>query len=256
MKTATSFYILGLCFLIHPLLAQDLQGGKIIYEQVVDYQLEGAYDDPLWDNYIADLPKGGKSFHALYFTTMQSLYMEDLSRKEQPHQGLSKAIMKANYYKKPQAKINQVYYDFSKKEKVEQLTFMTRPFLVESTAETHNWKLNNQRKKIMGYVCMGADLEVEEATITAWFTPQIPISTGPGIYHSLPGTILGLEKEGQVFLLATSIELEVPKENLIDRLDKGQSFKSAAFEEVVQQKQEEFLKMRKAEENEVKKSKN
>ncbi|MEO0337627.1 MAG: GLPGLI family protein [Bacteroidota bacterium] len=258
MRLTIIHYILGISLLTNlpnVLLAQDLKGGKIIYEQVVDYELEGAYDEPIWEDYIANIPKSGKSFHMLSFTREHSFYAEDLSRKEKPHQELSKAIMKANYYKAPQAKINQIYYDFAKKEKIEQLTFMTRAFLVESATETHNWKLNNRRKKIMDYVCMGADLQLDGETLTAWFTPQIPISIGPSNYHGLPGVILGLEKEEQVFLLATSVQLEAPEGKLIEQLANGQPYKSAAFAEVVQQKQKEFLKMRETEKNEVKKSK-
>ena len=57
----SGFFIISLCHF--KLSAQNIQGGTITYEQVIDYQLEGAHDDPRWDNYIADLPKtGNKGF--------------------------------------------------------------------------------------------------------------------------------------------------------------------------------------------------
>ena len=31
---------------------------------------------------------------------------------------------------------------------------------------------------------------MKEITISAWYTPQIPVSAGPGNYHGLPGLIL------------------------------------------------------------------
>ena len=36
---------------------------RLGYEQIIDYKLEGAYDDPRWGSYIAELPKEGKTFH-------------------------------------------------------------------------------------------------------------------------------------------------------------------------------------------------
>ncbi len=86
------------------LIAQPITKGTITYEQIIDYQLEGVYDDPLWDSYIADLPKSGKSVHLLHFTVDQALYKEDLSQKQALSEHLQTAIDKANYAKTQNSK--------------------------------------------------------------------------------------------------------------------------------------------------------
>ncbi len=238
------------------LSAQDISGGIITYEQIIDYQLVGAYDDPRWDNYIADLPKKGKSVHQLSFTLSQSLYEEDQSKKEVASEQLKKAIMKANYYKAPKPKVKQTFTDLNKKELLEQVEFMTRSFLIEKGYESKAWKLTARKKKVLDYVCMGAELEVGNETLTAWFSPQIPVSIGPGNYHGLPGIILGLEKNDEVFLLATKVDLENPPEDLTSRVTKGRRLSQADFDQIVEEKTKEFKETRAAEKKAVSKSKN
>ena len=227
--------------------AQNLQGGKITYEQIVDYQLDDAYDEPIWKQYIEGLPREGKSIHVLYFTASESFYEEDLSKKEVMSEHLKTAVMKANYYKTPKPKVKQTYLHFQEKKHIQQISFLTRNFLVESALETKAWKLNGRRKKVMAYVCMGADLTIEDATITAWFSPELPFPTGPEAYNGLPGIILGLEKEDKVFLLATSIDLEVPTEDLTAKLNKGQTVRKEKFEQIVLEKTAEYKKNREIE---------
>ncbi|NRB46302.1 MAG: GLPGLI family protein [Saprospiraceae bacterium] len=238
------------------LVAQDVTGGVITYEQIIDYQLVGAYDDPLWDNYIADLPKKGKSVHQLSFTLHQALYEEDRSSKKVASEHLKTAIMKANYYKAPKPKVKQSFVDLNKKEQLEQVEFMTRSFLIKKGYAPKAWKLTTRKKKVLDYICMGAELEVGNETITAWFTPQIPIAIGPGTYHGLPGVILGLEKNDEVFLLATKVELEKPQEDLTSRLNKGRRLSQTEFDQIVEEKTREFKETRAAEKKAGSKSKN
>jgi GLPGLI family protein len=258
MRNSTFFFcFLALFFFSHStyLSAQEIRGGSISYEQIIDYQLEGAYDSPIWDSYIAELPKQGKVAHILTFTRVEALFEEDLSKKELRSEHLRTAMEKANYLRTPKPEVKQVYMDLETQKRIHQLEFMTRSFLVEYKLEALPWKLTNKQKKILDYVCMGAELVLGEETLTAWFTPQIPISVGPGAYYGLPGLILGLEKNEEVFLLATSVDLKVPQEDLSSRLNKGKKMSEKAFEKVVEEKTEEFKKDREAKKNAGKGSK-
>lgn len=244
-----------LCSGVSNLIGQELKGGKIIFEQIIDYKLEGVYDDPRWDSYIADLPKQGKSFHVLSFNTEQAIYEEDESQKEAISEHLMTALEKANYAKNPNPKVKKLYSDLSKQKSMKQLDFMTRTFLVEDDLGVKPWKLTAKKKKVMDYVCMGADIIEGEETITAWFTPEIPVSAGPAGYHGLPGMILGLEKNDEVFLLATGIELNMPKDDLASRLEKGQKMSQEKFDQVVEEKIKEYWEARKARDRSNAKSK-
>jgi GLPGLI family protein len=151
--------------------------------------------------------------------------------------------MKANYSKKPNAVVKKIFYNFEKNEHIEQKEFMTRFFLVESEIERKAWKLTNKKKKVLDYVCLGADLEIGDETITAWFTSEIPVSAGPGDYHGLPGLILGVEKNEEIFMLATSIDLTPPDESTLNQLYKGQKVSPEKFDQIVKEKMEEYQKM-------------
>ncbi len=130
---------------------------------------------------------------------------------------------------------------------------MTRTFIVASPTERLSWKLTAKKKKVLDYVCMGADLQIGKETITAWFTPKIPVSAGPYLYYGLPGMILGLEKNGEVFLLATDIDREATPEEDLMKLDKGQKLSPEKFEQVVEEKTKEYELAKKARDKDVKK---
>ena len=51
------------------------------------------------------------------------------------------------------------------------------------------------------------DAEVpREITVTAWYTPQIPINQGPGEYWGLPGLILEINADKTtIFVLKSSL---------------------------------------------------
>jgi GLPGLI family protein len=233
-------------------VAQEIKGGMISYEQIIDYQLEGAYNDPAWDSYIDGLPKQGKIVNNLYFTTKETLYEEDFNNKQANSSRLTNALKKVNF--RPKEKVQQVYIDLEKTKVIEQVEFMTRSFRVISDKNILSWKLTPKKKKVLDYVCMGAELDVDGETLTAWFTPEIPISAGPAKYHGLPGMILGLEKNGAVFLLATAVNLTPPEERLSERLEKGQEFKRKDFNEIKTEKIEEFWQSQKSQK--AKKGKN
>ncbi len=230
----------------NPLFAQETIGGKVSYEQIINYNLEGVFDDPRWDAYIADLPKTGKSYHTLYFSSQEAMYEEDPSKNKPMSRELRGAIMKANYSKKPQAVVKKIYYDFEANERVEQREFMTRNFLVSTELEQKKWRLTSNKKKVQDYVCLGAEIKVGTEIITAWFTSEIPVAAGPDNYFGLPGLILGLEKNGEVFLLATSIDLTPPEKSDLNTLDKGQKLSLEKFEKIAAEKIEEYQKMMEA----------
>ncbi len=237
--SAMLFLMLGS---LNYLAAQDIKEGKVTYEQITNYQLEGAFDDPRWDAYIAELPKTGKSFHILSFTMDQALYEVDLSQEPALSPQLRGALMKANYSKDPKPEVAKIFYDFGKKERIEQTEFMTRFFLVETPLEQKAWKITNRKKKVLDYVCLGAELQVGDETITAWFTSEIPVSAGPEHYYGLPGLILGVEKNEEVFILATSVDFSPLEKNMLNSLEKAQKVSPEKFDKIVEQKTEEYQK--------------
>lgn len=90
------------------------------------------------------------------------------------------------------------------------------------------WHLTQEIKKIGKYTCYKATSEKEVENrrgkhlkkITAWYTPELPISYGPKNYSGLPGLILELE-EGELLYRASKINLSPKKNTQIKEPTKG-----------------------------------
>lgn len=73
-------------------------------------------------------------------------------------------------------------------------------YRVKSSFSDYDWKISSESKKIAGYLCYKALLQIPKGdrmiTIEAWFTPSVPYGYGPIEYGGLPGLILELNKLG------------------------------------------------------------
>ena len=63
----------------------------------------------------------------------------------------------------------------------------------------HNWKLIKQDTIMNGYVCKKATLNYAGRDWSAWYNPDIPITVGPYKFHGLPGLVMMLKDNENVF---------------------------------------------------------
>lgn len=63
----------------------------------------------------------------------------------------------------------------------------------EDTIQRQNWQLEENRQVIAGLICQKAICRFRGRNYTAWFTAQIPLSTGPWKFGGLPGLILKVQ---------------------------------------------------------------
>jgi GLPGLI family protein len=118
---------------------------------------------------------------------------------------------------------------------------MGKEFLVKDILEPAEWELTGESKKIGDYTAQKAiyskiidsqrfstgmtEMENVKDTIniTAWFTPEIPVSHGPENYFGLPGLILEVQNQGRVLICerielnpsANPVKIEKPKRGKI-----------------------------------------
>lgn len=59
--------------------------------------------------------------------------------------------------------------------------------------EPIEWQLTSQTKEVCGYLCSSAETSYGGRVWRVWFTPEIPISSGPWLLSGLPGLILMAE---------------------------------------------------------------
>jgi len=140
-------------------------------------------------------------------------------------------------------------------------------FLIKDKLEKVDWKLESETKNIGEYACFKAtttrerekrvggisinkekDLNAEEEkkapemetiTITAWYTPQIPVSTGPGNYHGLPGLILEVN-DGSETVICSKIVINPQDEVDITEPKKGKVVTQVEFDEIMEKKMKEM----------------
>jgi len=128
---------------------------------------------------------------------------------------------------------------------VEARTLLGRPFLIADEQPSFAWKLSGEQAEYLGYVVQKATAERNGSEIEAWFTPQIPVAGGPGIYGGLPGMILVVSvDEGQTQYNATQVSLAPIEEGVIVVPSEGESMSREAYDELVEEKLDELRRTR------------
>ncbi|WP_310555921.1 GLPGLI family protein [Flavobacterium sp.] len=160
--------------------------------------------------------------------------------------------------------------------------FMGKEFLVKDSLPTLKWKMESETREIGGYMCMKATAvrpasktdfrnfrpkkqeekkegekaetkdkktnfmdEVEmpkDITVTAWYSPEIPVNQGPENYWGLPGLILEVN-DGKTTILCSKIILNAKEKVEIKAPTKGSVISQKDYDETVIKKMEEFREM-------------
>ena len=89
-----------------------------------------------------------------------------------------------------------------------------------------------------------AEPEMEEITITAWYTPEIPVSAGPRNYHGLPGLILEVDDGRGGTLMCSKVVLNPEKSIEIKEPKKGQKINQEKYDAIMEKKMEEMRERR------------
>jgi len=214
--------------------AQENNTGTIVYEQVVKLEIKLEGDAA---QFADMLPKERKSEKVLYFNSEASLYEnKDVTEDET----MSMSSGEGNVMIKMKEPENKVYTDLKEKKQLEQREFMTRLFLIEDEV-SQEWKITGNQKMILDFPCQEAVTEIDSVKTTAWFTPVIPVSTGPASYGGLPGAILSVETDnGKRTILATSVEFSEIGEYVLVQPKKGKKVTRDEFDQIVEEKMEEM----------------
>lgn len=68
-----------------------------------------------------------------------------------------------------------------------------RRMLVQDSLINIEWRITDERREIAGFDCRKAVGRLYDSLyVVAFYTDEIPVSSGPEVYHGLPGLILGL----------------------------------------------------------------
>mgnify|MGYP001163826649 FL=1 len=159
--------------------------------------------------------------------------------------------------------IGKLYKNTQEKVTVNETEMMGKFFLITDPIENKKWKMTGESKKIGQYTCYKAtyekevtervfsfgsqnqnqnNMETKTVEVVAWFTPEIPVSTGPSWYQGLPGLILEVNDD-KTTILCTKIVLNPDEKSKIKRPKKGKIISNSDFVVLQDQKRQEAREM-------------
>lgn len=205
-------------------------------EGTVKYKQTTYFDN---ENLPADAPKSMEIAMRLKFSKASSLYEKDpdVVEVENPEDNTPRM------FRRMRNQGARTYYkNLSEGKVLEQISFFGKDFLVTDTVSNIKWKVSaGEQKIIQGYTCMKATYKDSLTNLVAFFTPQIPVSTGPEKYGKLPGLILEIQS-AKMHIIATEINktaLEAP----IEAPSKGEKMTQEAFKKLRDEKMKEQREM-------------
>ena len=82
--------------------------------------------------------------------------------------------------------------------------------------------------------------EMEERTVSAWYTPQIPVNNGPAMYQGLPGLILEVH-DGKLTIICSKIVLNPEDKVEIEEPTKGKEVNQKEYDVIMEKKAKEMM---------------
>ncbi len=181
--------------------------------------------------------------YVLKFNKNHSLFTEDIKLSLLPTRpmrtggGMNLINNPGNFYK-----------DLIAKRYVNQKDLFGKKFIIQDELKTINWQKTDEVKTIGKYVCFKAtaqiantnkydddDNQAETITVVVWYTLDIPVSQGPGMYWGLPGLILEVQSEDVVYL-CSKIELSKIDDIVITAPKAGKKITNQKFDKLFAQK--------------------
>ncbi|MEZ7497055.1 GLPGLI family protein [Leeuwenhoekiella aequorea] len=245
------------------LSAQKFDGGIATYQSKTSFDMEGFGGREISEQQKKQFAERIKSrlekTFTLTFTKDESIY-EEVEKLETPGAGGGGGMRFGGGFSQ-----GGVYKNVAENVYARENDLMGKNFLVKDTLSKLDWKLEKESKMIGQYAAFKATAirktdpnpweamrprrggrEEEEKTqepteelITAWYTPQIPVSQGPDEFWGLPGLVLEVTA-GRTVILCNKIVIN-PKEGIeIDVPKKGDKVSRLEYEKIVAEKTKEM----------------
>ncbi|RNC84214.1 MAG: GLPGLI family protein [Winogradskyella sp.] len=264
MITVIRVIVLGIALVITNAYAQDFQGVAVYKtSRAFDIKLDSTQVNSEMHKQMQEmLRKQFQKTFKLSFNKEASVYKEDETLA--PPQVGSSDIQVMVVGDGGGGDI--LYKNTKDKRFTDQRDVYGKIFLVKDELQPIEWKLESETKYIGEYQCFKAtftrDIEVvsnssfsanddsdetsdtetktETQTVIAWYTPQIPINSGPGNYHGLPGLILEVTA-GKQQIVCSKITLNPEKKIEISEPEKGKEINQEEYEKIMEKKRKEMM---------------
>ena len=244
--------------------AQDFQG-QATYKtkRKIDIKLDSTQMNTEMHQRMMEMVK--KQFEKTFilnFNKQESSYKEDIPLEGQ-RVGMGMEMVMVNT-----SGSDNLYKNTKEGRYTSQNEVFGKVFLIKDDLEELDWKLEKETKNIGEYTCFKATLKrevevmesgmsvngdkefddevrMEEITVTAWYTPQVPVNNGPANYHGLPGLILEVN-DGRETIICSKLVINPEKEVSISEPSKGKLVSQSEYEEIVDKKLQEMEENRRS----------
>lgn len=246
-------------------LAQRSFQGKATYmsKRSMDMSRFGEMSEQQKKQVMARMKSFLEKTYTLSFNQTESLFKEEVALEAPGTSGPSWGRSNGQ---------GAIYKNAKEKEMIEDVEMFSKRFLVIEDMEQPKWEMSTETKKIGDYTCYKATLIKEDTTVdwsdmfgrrgrdnqekdstanknkqeekrllevTAWYTPQIPINSGPESYWGLPGLILEVNA-GRTTMLCTEIIINPEETITIEKPTKGKKVDREEYNKIVKEKAEEI----------------
>ncbi len=262
MTTITRVLILILIGAVSSINAQDFQG-VATYKTHRDFDIKmdsTKMNDAMQKKMMEMMKKQFQKTYLLTFDRSSSVYKQEVELdKPQIGGGFQMSLGNSG---------SDVFYKNIKDQSyIDQKETMGKKFLIKDSIAPIEWQLQSNTKHIGEYMCFKAtytkqvpkvnlnfnskpdiadeneeekEPEMEERIITAWYTPQIPVSNGPAKYQGLPGLILEIH-DGKLTVICSKIVIN-PQEKLeIEEPTKGKEVSQKEYDDIMEKKTKEMM---------------
>lgn len=260
MKLLIKLVILSVVLLVSEAKAQEFQG-EATYKskRKVDIKLDSTQmASGMAEQMMEMLNKQFEKTYILNFNKEESVYEEEESLAPPSPQGMNVVMVMSGGS-------DVLYKNLKEKRYTNQNESFSKVFLIKDDLQEIDWTLESDTKNIGNYTCFKAtmtreieDIEsgvsvngdkdlntadtapkMKEITVTAWYTPQIPVSAGPGNYHGLPGLILEVN-DGSETVICSKIVINPEKAKTITEPNSGKKLNQAAYDKIMEKKMKEM----------------
>ena len=245
MIRLVTIFLIAITTVISESHAQEFQGiATYKTQRKLDIKIDSTQVGGMQDELMAMLKKQFEKTYTLTFNKEESLYKEEESFAP-PSIGNTMVVM-------TMGGSGELYKNIKSKRFVKQSDLLGKMFLIQDSLKTTPWKLQGDTKNIGEYTCYKATLEravdadtfsdedtKKTQTVTAWYTPQIPVSNGPEEFQGLPGLILELSYDSQT-ILCSKVLLNPAKQVVIKEPSSGTTVTQNEFDAIMIKKMKEM----------------
>lgn len=212
--------LITLCFSVLALYSNCQQrfisAGKIEYEMKKNQHKQLEDEENAESEWIKELKKNMPKFvvetYSLSFNENKSVYRLEKENADNKYLWGGKPSETDNIIKDVQ------YQKVSIQREVYE-----RTYLVQDSIRQLDWRITDETRDIAGFECRKAVTKIcDSVYVVAFYTDQIPVSSGPESFGGLPGMILGLAVPRLAMTwFATKLELAEPTSQQLSPVQKG-----------------------------------